>query len=122
MAEVEAIVMPPGDRPETFRRGLISSVGAYRLDHPEAPEIDYPAIFPDLFRRPRDHFYEERRRQVRQHGADLLRSFTDERAGLDERARRRVDQTLATMRERYGYCEACAREAILFLMRRRHEA
>jgi predicted Ser/Thr protein kinase len=122
MAEVEAIVMPPGERLETFRRALITSVGAFRLDHPDVPEIDYPAIFPDLFRRLRDHFYEERRRQLRQHGSELLRSFSDGRAGLDEKARRRADQTLATLRERYGYCDACGKEAVLFLMRRRYEA
>ena len=51
MIEMERIAMPSGEDRSTFRRGLISAVGAFRLDHPDAAEIDYGAIFPDLFRR-----------------------------------------------------------------------
>jgi predicted Ser/Thr protein kinase len=121
MAEFEKIVSPPGDDRTAFRRGLIATVGAFRLDHPEAPEIDYVAIFPDLFRRLRDHYFEERKRQLRRSREDVLRYLSDERARLDDRARRQVEGTLAAMRERYGYCEHCAQDAILFLMRRRYE-
>jgi predicted Ser/Thr protein kinase len=64
MAEIEKIVMPSGDDRKDFRRSLITSVGAFRLDHPDGATIDYPSIFPDLFRRLRDHFYEERKREL----------------------------------------------------------
>jgi predicted Ser/Thr protein kinase len=121
MIEFEKIVMPSGDDRGNFRRGLISAVGAFRLDHPDAAEIDYVAIFPDLFRRLREHYYEERKRQLRRSRENVLRFLSDERTQLDERARRAVEDTLRTMRERYGYCEACAQDAILFLMRRRYD-
>jgi predicted Ser/Thr protein kinase len=120
MVELEKILMPTGEDRAAFRRGLISAVGAFRLDHPDVAEIDYPAIFPDLFRRLRDHFYEERRRQLTRSKEEVLRYLSDERSALDERARRQVERTLAVMRERYGYCEHCAQDAILFLMRRRY--
>jgi predicted Ser/Thr protein kinase len=121
MAELEKIVMPPGEDRKNFRRGLISAVGAFRLDHPDAAEIDYAAIFPDLFRRLRDHYFEERKRQLRRSREDVLRYLSDERGSLDEKARIRVEDTLRTLRERYGYCEHCAQDAVLFLMRRRYE-
>ena len=121
MTEIEKIVMPPGDDRRNFRRALISAVGAFRLDHPDAAEIDYAAIFPDLFRRLRDHYFEERKRQLRRSREDVLRYLSDERSALDEKARHRVETTLRTMRERYGYCEHCAQDAVLFLMRRRYE-
>jgi serine protein kinase len=121
MAELEKIVMPPGDDRRDFRRGLISAVGAFRLDHPDATEIDYVAIFPDLFRRLRDHYFEERKRQLRRSREDVLRYLSDERASLDDKARRRVEDTLRNMRERFGYCEACAQDAVLFLLRRRYD-
>jgi len=121
MIEMERIVMPSGEDRGTFRRGLISAVGAYRLDHPDAAEIDYGAIFPDLFRRLRDHTYEERKRQLHRSKEHLLRYLADDRAGLDEKARRQVEATLGNLRERYGYCQSCAQDAILFLMRRRYE-
>ncbi len=121
MAEMEKIVMPSGEDRGGFRRGLISAVGAFRLDHPDAAEIDYGAIFPDLFRRLRDHTYEERKRQLHRSKENLLRYLSDERAGLDEKARKQVEATLGNLRARYGYCESCAQDAILFLMRRRYE-
>ncbi len=121
MVELEALVMPAGEERNAFRRGLISAIGAFRLDHPGGEEIDYVAIFPDLFRRLRDHYFEERRRQLRQSKDHLLRYLADDRGGLDARARAQVEETLATLRTRHGYCEHCAKDAILFLMRRRYE-
>jgi serine protein kinase len=113
--------MPPGEDRGSFRRGLISAVGAFRLDHPDVAEIDYVAIFPDLFRRLRDHYYDERKRQLHRSKENVLRYLSDERSLVDEKARRQVEDTLRTMRERYGYCEDCARDAILLLLRRRYD-
>ena len=121
MAEFEALVVPPGEDRGEFRRGLIASVGAYRLDHPDSSSIDYPAIFPDLFRRLRAHSHEERKRHLRRSKENLLKYLSDERASLDDRTRRQVEDTLVRMRERYGYCDHCAQEAILFLLRRRYD-
>ena len=120
MIELERIAMPPGDDRGNFRRGLISSIGAFRLDHPDAAEIDYVAIFPDVFRRLRDHSYEERKRQLQRSRENVLRYLSEGRERLGERERRAVEEALRTMRDRYGYCEHCAQEAILFLMRRRY--
>jgi predicted Ser/Thr protein kinase len=121
MAELEKIVMPPGEDRKNFRRGLISAIGAFRLDHPDSTEIDYAAIFPDLFRRLRDHYFEERKRQLRRSREEVLRYLSDERGALDEKARSRVEDALRVLRERYGYCEHCAQDAVRFLMRRRYE-
>ncbi len=121
MRELERIVMPPGEDRRAFRRGLISAVGAYRLDHPDAAAIDWVGIFPDAFRRLRDHYFDERKTQLRRGREDVLRYLSDERSALDEKALKRVESTLRTMRERYGYCEHCAQDAILFLMRRRYD-
>ena len=121
MIELESIVKPVPEDRRDFRRGLVSTVGAYRLDHPDAATIDYVAIFPDLFRRLKDHFYDERKRQLRRSREDVLRYLSDERGSLDERARRHVEDTLRNLRDRHGYCEACAKDAILFLLRRRYE-
>jgi predicted Ser/Thr protein kinase len=120
MIELERVVMPPGDDRRVFRRGLISAIGAYRLDHPDGEAIDYAAIFPDLFRRIRERAHEERKREVRARREDVLRYLSDERAALDDKARGRVEETLQVLRERYGYCEHCAQDALLFLMRRRY--
>lgn len=119
MGEMEGIVMPKGEDAGDFRRGLIAQIGAHKLDHPDA-EMDFPRIFPDLFRRLRDHFFEERRRVLRKNEENILKYLSDDRSGLSPKEQSQVESTLSTMRSRYGYCEACSKDSILFLMRRRY--
>jgi serine protein kinase len=119
MGATEAILMARGLDRREFRRSLISSVGAFRLDHPEG-EIDYSLIFPDLFRRLRDHYFDERKRVLRKNKENVLRYLSDEAGSLGERERANVESMLAAMKSRYGYCEHCAKDAILFLMRKRY--
>jgi serine protein kinase len=120
MEEMERIVMPEREDRAAFRRSLIAGIGAYRLDHPDQ-EIDFSTVFPDLFRRLRDHYFEERTRQLRLAKENLLRWLSDERQQLDERTRRDVERTLGTLRERHGYCEHCAEDAVRFLLRSRYD-
>jgi predicted Ser/Thr protein kinase len=119
MGEMEAIVMPRGDDAGEFRRGLMSQIGAHKLENPDAV-MDYARVFPDLLRRLRSHFFEERKRALSRGAVNVLKALSDERSSLSSRELDQVQQTLATMRDRYGYCEACAKEAILFLVRKRY--
>jgi len=119
MQEVEAIVMPRGEEVSEFRRGLISSIGAHRLDNPDLA-MDYPRIFPDMFKRLRDHYFEERKRVLRKNKENVLKYLSEDRNQLSTREQTQVQSTLKTMAERYGYCEYCAKDAILFLMKKRY--
>jgi predicted Ser/Thr protein kinase len=121
MAEVEAIVMPKGEDPGDFRRGLIAQIGAHKLDNPDIA-MDYGAIFPELHRRLRDHFFEERRRVVSRNTENMLKFLSGDKGLLGSRELTAVEQTLATMQKKYGYCESCAKDAILFLTRHRYAA
>ena len=40
--------------------------------------------------------------------------------GIDQESRERVETTLKNMKERHGYCEKCAKEAVSFLLRKRY--
>jgi serine protein kinase len=119
MAELEAIVMPRGEDAGEYRRGLISTIGAHRLDNPDA-EMDFARIFPDMFKRLRDHYFEERKRVLRKNKENVLKYLSEERGTLTQREQAQVESTLETMAERYGYCEHCAKDAILFLMKKRY--
>jgi serine protein kinase len=119
MSEMEAIVMVRSEDPGEFRRGLISSIGAHKLDNPDA-ELEYAQVFPDIFRRLRDHFFEERKRVLERNAANILEHLSDG-AGLTQKERTQVEQTLETMKSRYGYCDFCAKDAILFLTRQRYD-
>jgi len=119
MKELEEIFMPRGDDAGAFRRGLITQVAAFRLDHQDAP-IDCARIFPEIFRRLREHFFQERKRVLERNAANILKYLSDERTGLQPKEQAQVQQTLSTLATRFGYCEACARDAILALVRRRY--
>jgi predicted Ser/Thr protein kinase len=123
MVEMEAIVMPADEDRADFRRGLISTVGAYRLDHPVHPQggvIEYPKIFPDLFRRLRDHYFEEHKKILRKNGENVIKHLAEDKSGLGPRDVQQAEKTVATLIERYHYCRDCAKDAVLFLLRKRY--
>lgn len=119
MTRTEAIVMATGEDRREFRRQLISTIGAHKLDHPEG-ELDFAQIFPDLFRRLRDHYFEERKRTLRKLAEKVLRYLGDDRSLLLAKEVQQVEATLVGMREKYGYCTDCAKEALVLLLGRRY--
>ncbi len=119
MGEMEGIVMPRSEDPGDFRRALISAIGAHKLDNPDAG-LDYARVFPDVFRRLRDHFFQERKRTVERNADNVLKYLSDDKGNLTAKDRAQVEATLGTMKSRYGYCEYCAKDAILFLSRQRY--
>jgi len=119
MAEIEGILMPPEEDPGAFRKGLIGTVGAFRLDHP-TEAVEYSRIFPDLFRKLRDHYYSERKKTLRRYGENVLRYLSEDRGSMSAKEQAQVKEALETMVERHGYCEGCARDVLVFLLRRRY--
>lgn len=121
MREIEEAIRPQGEDRATFRRGLIASVGAWRLDHPSEGSVDYEKVFPQHFRRLRDHFFEDLQQTLRRTKVNVLAYLSrEERDSLGERERRAVEETLERMRAEFGYCEHCAKEAIALLLSRRY--
>ncbi len=119
LAEFESYVMPKGDDAQSFRRSLIATVGAWRIDNPDA-QVDYGRIFPDLFKRLSDHFFEERKRQLKRNVENILKYLSDERASLSAKEQQQVVSTMEQMVARFGYTEASAKDAIVFLVRKRY--
>lgn len=119
MAQTESIVMAGSEDRREFRRGLIAAVGAHRLEHTEG-ELDYSQIFPDIFRRLRDHFFDERKRTLRKNAEKVLRFLGEERDHLSSRDQQQVAETLRGMHDKYGYCEHCAKDGIVLLLARRY--
>ena len=107
-------------RRDEFRREVISRIGAWSIDHPRQ-KPDYEEIFPRPIAELREAFFGERKKQVRKINEDLLVFLTD---GPDEDAARRrrgaAATTLATLKTRFGYCDNCAKDAVLALIRKRY--
>jgi hypothetical protein len=119
LTEFEGFVMTRGDDPKEFRKSLISSIGAWRIDNPAA-EVDYARIFPDLFKRLSQHFYEERKRQLKRNVENILKYISDERASLSPKEALQVRSTLDEMVRRFHYTDDSAGDAIVFLMKKRY--
>jgi serine protein kinase len=119
LTEFEGYVMPKGSDANEFRRSLIATIGAWRIDNPDVP-VDYARIFPDLFKRLSDHFFEERKRQLKRNVENILKYLSDERSTLSQKEVTQVLSTLEQMVKRFGYTEASAKDSIVFLVRKRY--
>ncbi|MGV3625916.1 MAG: PrkA family serine protein kinase [Archangium sp.] len=119
MTEFESFVMPRGNDAGEFRRSLIASIGAWRIDNPEGA-VAYAKIFPDLFKKLSDHFFEERKRQLKRNVENILKVFSNEQGTLSSKEQAQVKSTMDEMINRFGYTESSARDAIVFLVRKRY--
>jgi predicted Ser/Thr protein kinase len=118
MGEIERI-LDVTNRREEFRREVIARIGAWSIDHPRQ-KPNYEAIFPRPIAALRESFFDERKKQVRKINDDLLVLLTDGPAKMQPDAAAAAQATLAAMKSRFGYCEHCAKDAVLSLIRKRY--
>jgi serine protein kinase len=118
MGEVERVLEVQTRRDE-FRREVIAKVGAWSLDNPrQKPDLE--RIFPRYLASLREAFFGERKKQVRRINDDLLVLLTDGPAKMQPDQAAAAQATLDSLRSRFGYCEHCAKDAVLAVMRRRY--
>ncbi|HET9956686.1 MAG TPA: serine protein kinase PrkA, partial [Polyangiaceae bacterium] len=117
MREVEALLGNP-QRPEAFRHGLIGTIAAWAIDHPDQP-IDNTTVFAEPLRRLREAVFAERRTSVAKLCRDMLVVLRESGAGLDDARRAAAIRTLETLKSRFGYEESSAVDAAAALVRER---
>jgi predicted Ser/Thr protein kinase len=118
MEDVETKLGVTGDR-EAYRQGVIASIGAFRVEHPNDP-VDYTRIFSRQFEVLRKRYFEERKGAVSKIKLHLLKLFDGDVEDLPRQEREQAERTLQALKERFGYSDATAREAIGFLVQRRY--
>jgi predicted Ser/Thr protein kinase len=118
MSEVERM-LDVSNRKDEFRREVIARIGAWSIDHPRQ-KPDYERIFPRPIAELREAFFTERKKQVRKINEDLLVLMTDGAEKMLPDAATAAQTTLDTLKTRFGYCDHCARDAILALIRKRY--
>ena len=121
MREIEGL-LGVKQKNEDHRRGLISSIAAWAIDHP-GEKIVNAVVFPQQMKRLRETVFTERRKGVALVVRDLVSLLRDRReqgnAGdLHEEARQRARDALARL-EKMGYCEHCALDAASAVLRAR---
>jgi serine protein kinase len=132
MEEFEKVVGVLEDK-EHFRQNIMTQLGVYALEHPEAQKegMDYAQVFPDLMKRIRD-FYIDEHSQLMKRVYDAITLFEQRRNGQPAPApdrTRTVEQVdtekmalamVGNMKEKFGYSDISAREAFVYLFQKRY--
>jgi serine protein kinase len=118
MTDIERM-LDVSNRKDEFRREVIARIGAWSIDHPRQ-KPDYEKIFPRPIAELREAFFNDRKKQVRKINEDLLVLMTDGPTKMLPDAAAAAQQTLDTLKSRFGYCDNCARDAVLALIRKRY--
>ncbi|MFB6351320.1 MAG: serine protein kinase PrkA, partial [Bradymonadaceae bacterium] len=104
---------------EEYREDLISSIAAYSIDNPDE-EVEYREIFPNIFEAMSESFYEQRQEQIRDIEENMLAYFEGDEQNLSSSEIETVENTIETLREKYGYEDAYTQEAVAFLLSNRY--
>lgn len=122
MREVEGL-LGVKQKVEDHRRGLISSIAAWAIDHP-GQKIVNAVVFPQQMKRLRETFFSDRRKGVALVVRDLVSLLRDRRKqdsgfnALHEEERKRARSAFERL-QGMGYCENCALDAASAVLRAR---
>ncbi len=120
MGEVERLLGATGE-PAEFRRGVISGIAAWAIDHP-GQKIVASNVFPRHLRTMRATVFAERRGLLANICRDLVRLLRDEGSGLNPARLKVAREVLGRLREQFGYVDSAALDAASSLVRWRfHE-
>ena len=118
MGEVERILQVSGRRDEFRREVIAGSARGRSITRGRSPTTSRSSRGP--IAELRESFFEERKKQVRKINEDLLVFLTDGAERMQPDAAAAATSTLATLRSRFGYCDNCAKDAVLALIRKRY--
>jgi serine protein kinase len=119
MREVEALLGLP-DKPEDLRHGLISTIAAWAIDHPDEP-LDNGRVFAPQLRRLRESAFAERRSAVAKLCRDVVMLLREDGSGLNDVRRAAAQKALDVLEARFGYQRGSAGDAAVSLVRERFQ-
>ena len=119
MKEVEELAGAEGSA-EDFRRGLLSKLAAWALDHPEErPRKD--EVFADYIKKLQAAVYVKLRKPIGEMCFDLVHFVHNDGVKLSEERKVEMRRVLDTLAARFGYCDHCASDATAMLIQKRFQ-
>jgi serine protein kinase len=118
--EFEKIVEAPEDsaEKEAYRQNILSSLGAWSLDHPGEPMV-YAKVFPEFWKKLEKHYFESQKAVLAKMSQALLVMEPD-KSDVSSEGAKLANKTIENMKTKHGYCDECAREIISFLMKQKY--
>jgi predicted Ser/Thr protein kinase len=117
MSEVEAL-LGSRDKAEDVRHGLINTIAAWAIDHPDQA-VDHFKVFGPQLRRLREAVFAERRSAVAKLCRDVVLLLKENGSGLDAARRSAAEKTVERLKARFGYEDSSASDAAVALVRER---
>lgn len=117
MSEVENL-LGAHDKATDVRHGLISTIAAWAIDHPDRP-VDHAQVFAPQLRRLRQAVFGERRAAVAKLCRDVLLLLKEDGTGLDAARRAAAERAVEQLKLRFGYENGSASDAAVALVRER---
>ena len=115
MSSVERL-MRLKDSPSSFRRNLVSRIGAFGVDNPgKRPELK--RLFPEVLRALREDYFTTVKDRLRRMEVQILAFGTPEFERLEKPQQDLVRRALDNLQSKRGYCAVCAREAVAAVKR-----
>lgn len=122
LRELEAIIEAPKDSTalDTFRGGLLTMLGAWRLDHPKE-SVEYRLIFPDLWKKIESHFFAGQKETLQKLISVLpLLDHPHEVAPGEAETLELAKRTISELTRRFGYTNSGAKEVMTLLLKKRY--
>ena len=120
MKEVEALLGAP-DKVEDVRNGLINTIAAWAIDHPDQA-VDHAKVFAPQLRRLREAVFAERRSAVAKLCRDMILLLKEDGGGLDTARRGAAERAVERLKTQFGYENGSASDAAVALVRERFAA
>ena len=117
MREVEKLLDSKGT-PEDARKGMISAIAAWAIDHPGA-KVEPKEVFPDALRRMRESMFSGKKRDVALLTKDVVIHVREADSGLDAERKMLASLGVGRLVEKFGYCSECAADMASVLLRKR---
>lgn len=118
MSEVERFLDVKGEA-EEWRKQLISGIAAWAIDRPGA-KVEGRIVFPHLLKRLREAVFSDKRVEVARIARDIAILSREDGSGLDGARKAQLGSVLEALRQKFGYCDACAADASSTLLRSRY--
>ncbi len=119
MREVETQILAANEDRDDFRKAMIGRIGAWGLDH-AGQALDYRKLFPRYVEKMEEDYYGQRKKVIAKNIVHTLQLLGDGQSQMSDDEIAVARRTVDTMRERFGYPDACTAECLAYLLKVRY--